>query len=174
MMKVLPILAITILAIISGCQPSPNVRSVGTAPSWEETPMGKPVKFTVKETFPLFCSDQDQFSIIQIIENGTRTIKLEHSCIGIIGSGVDEFCENGKVIRNYQGDCSDAISCVENYSVNYEFSWDQQEYVLVTEQCNGIAIHREAKRQAPAGKYQVVVNKKVIKEFIIVQTIHKP
>jgi hypothetical protein len=173
-MKALPILAFIFLVITSSCQPSPDLHTPGITSALEKIPMGKPVQFTIKETFPLFCTDQDQFSITQIVENGSRTLKLEHSCIGIVGSGVDEYCENGKIIRKSLGECSDAISCVKDYSVNYVFSWDQQEYVVVTEKCKGLTIQRELKQQAPAGNYQVIVNNKVIKEFIIIQTDQKP
>ena len=181
-MKVLLVYAFSFLVITSGCQPAPDIQSEATntmkpviTPTWEEVYIGEPVKFNVKETFPLFCTNQDQFSIIQILDNGyRRVLKLEHSCFGIVGSGVDEYCENGKIVRNYQGNCSDAISCIENYSVNYEFNWDQQEYVMVTEDCEGKTIRRESRQQVPAGEYQVIVNNKVIKEFVIVQNDHKP
>jgi hypothetical protein len=180
-MKVLLVLAFGFLVITSGCQPSSDIQSDATnttkpviTPTREEIRMGEPIKFTVKDTFPLFCTDQDQFSIRQIFDTGYRAIQLEHSCLGIFGSGVDEYCENGKIVRNYIGNCSDAFSCVENYTVNYEFSWDQQEYVMVTEKCEGIAIHRESKQQVSAGEYQVIVNNKIIREFIIVQNDPKP
>lgn len=179
-MKLRPSIAFCLLIIANGCQPSPDIQPEATntlnstiAPAVEQVFMGEPVKFAVRGNFPLFCTNQHQFSIIQILDSGYRAVQLEHSCIGFVGSGVDEYCENGKIVRNYQGNCSDAISCIENYYVNYEFSWDQQEYVTVTEECEGVTIHRESKQQAPAGKYQVVVNGKVIKEFIIVQTNHK-
>ena len=174
--------AFSFLVITSGCQPSPGIQSEATktmkpliTPTWEEVYIGESIKFNIKETFHSFCTNQDQFSIIQILDNEyRRVLKLEHSCLGIAGSGVDEYCENGKIVRNYQGNCSDAISCVENFSVNYEFTWDQREYILITEECEGKAIHRELKQQVPAGEYQVIVNNKVIKEFIIIQTNHKP
>jgi hypothetical protein len=181
-MKVLLVFAFSFWVITSGCQPATDIQSeaINTmkpaiTPSGEEISMGEPVKFTVKETFSLFCTNQDQFSIIQIMDSGYRRIlKLEHSCFGIAGSGVDEYCENGKIVRNYQGNCSDAISCIENYSVNYEFNWDQQEYVMVTEDCEGKTIRRESRQQARAGEYQVIVNNKVVKEFVIVQTDYIP
>ena len=174
MHKVIPLLAFSLLVITSGCQSSPHIQSPEMTSPWEEIPMGKPVQFMVKETFPLFCTNQDQFSINQIVESGSRTLRLEHSCIGIVGSGVDEYCENGKIIQKYQGECSDAISCVADYSVNFEFIWDQQEYIVVTQECEGKTIQRESKQQSPAGKYQVVVNNKVIKEFIILQDDPSP
>jgi hypothetical protein len=181
-MKVLLAFAISFLVITSGCQSSFDIRSKATrpvnpviTPTPDNIRMGEPVKFTVKNTYPLFCTNQDQFTIVQILDSGDRAaIQLEHSCLGFFGSGVDEYCVNGKIVRNYQGECSDAISCIENYSVNYEFNWDQQEYVLVTEECEGITIHRESKQQVPAGKYQVIINNKVIREFMIVQNDPAP
>lgn len=54
-------------------------------------------------------------------------------------------------------------------------TWDQQEYVQISEECAGETIHREIKHQVPAGKYQVIVRdmqndevtNRVMKEFII-------
>ena len=54
--------------------------------------------------------------------------------------------------------------------MDQEFNWDQQEYVVVTGDCAGEAIRHESRQQAPAGVYQVIVNDKVVKEFIIVQS----
>ncbi len=47
------------------------------------------------------------------------------------------------------------------------FVWDQKEYVKITEECEGKTIHREVKKQVSEGKYQIIVNGKVIKEFTI-------
>ena len=173
-MKVLTILAFSFVVFVNGCQVPMDIQRSSPAPAAEEVPFGEPVTFTVNETFPLFCTNQDPFSIRQIIEHGSRILNLEHSCIGIIGTGVDEFCEKGQMIAEYSGECSDAISCFENYTVNYEFNWDQQEYVLITQECGGTTIHREIKQQVPAGRYQVIVNNKVIKEFVIIPTDHQP
>ena len=173
-MKALTILAFGFLVFIHGCQRPTDIQLSRTAPAVEEVHIGKPVHFTVKETFPLLCTGQTPFSIRQVTENGSRILQLEHSCIGVIGSGMDEYCEQGKIVPVYSGECSDAISCVENYSVNYEFNWDQQEYVLVTEECGGTTIHREIKQQVPAGRYQVIVNHKIIKDFTIIPTDHQP
>ena len=173
-MKVLTVLTFSFLIIASGCQSPTEIQLSRTASTNEEIPVGEPVQFTVKETFPLFCTDQEQFLIVQILENGSRELRLEHTCIGLIGSGVDERCVAGRIVRDYTGSCSDAISCEENFSVNYEFNWDQQEYVLITEECEGMTIQRESKQQVPEGRYQVIVNHKVIKDFVIIPANHQP
>jgi hypothetical protein len=140
----------------------------GSTPGLEEYNMGEPVTFRIEATYPLFCFGlQQQFSIIQIVENDHRYVSLEHSCIGAAGSGVDLYCENGRVVQVLVGSCSDAIHCEEHYSVDYEYVWDQQEYIRITEACEGKTISREIKQQAPAGEYQVLVEDQVVKTFMI-------
>ena len=114
----------------------------------------------------------------KIVNEKGESIKLKHSCAGFVGSGVDQYCENGKIVNEevYQlcdfskkwcYRCSDAIFQREGY-VNETFVWDQKEYVEITEECEGKTIRREVKKQVPDGKYQIIVNGKVIREFVIV------
>ena len=61
------------------------------------------------------------------------------------------------------------------FRIDETFTWYQQEYVEISEECGSETIHREIKQQVPAGRYQVVVRdwqndqvvNRVIKEFII-------
>ena len=131
-------------------------------------------EFLINDTVYV-CTDQLPYSVVQITESGEREVMLKHSCVGIVGTGADQYCENGQIKTEFVGTCSDAIFC-EEQSIRETVTWDQQEYVEISEECAGETIRREIRQQVPEGRYQVVVRdmqndqvaNKVIKEFIIV------
>ena len=135
---------------------------------------GDPVTFRFDDTI-YFCAGQSTFSIAQITEDGKRELSLSHSCVGFVGTGTDQYCQDEQVKTVSVGGCSDAISC-EKRSIHETITWNQKEYVTITETCAGQAIHREVEQQAPAGKYQIILKAvqnerivpKVVKEFLIV------
>ena len=134
---------------------------------------GEPITFSINAKVKLWTNELP----FKIVNEKGKDVKLKHSCIGFIGSGIDQYCEDGKIVEKviYQlcnfskkwcYGCSDAIFQREEY-VNEAFVWDQKEYVRITEKCGDKIIHREVKKQVPEGKYQIIVNGKVIKEFVI-------
>ena len=118
-------------------------------------PAGEPVTFHIDDTVHV-CTDQMAYAIVQVTDSGQRRLMLQHSCVGIVGRGIDQFCENGQIRVEDVRTCSDAIFC-EDQTLDLEVVWDQQEYVQISEDCAGQTIHREIKEQVPAGNYQVVV-----------------
>jgi hypothetical protein len=116
---------------------------------------GEPVTFRIEDTVHV-CTDELAYAIVQITDSGTRRLMLQHSCIGIVGRGIDQFCENGQVRTEDVRTCSDAIFC-EDQRLDLEVVWDQQEYVQIGEACAGQTIHREVNQQVSAGRYQIVV-----------------
>jgi hypothetical protein len=144
--------------------------------------VGEPVTFLIDEAVYVcdHFNDEIPYSIIQVTETGEREIALRHSCIGFIAQGVDEYCEEGnkKTVAVEVGKCSDDVLC-DVVPIKETFTWDQQEYVSVSEECAGERIHREMQQQAPEGEYKVIVRlqqnndeelvTRVIKEFIIRQ-----
>jgi hypothetical protein len=116
---------------------------------------GETLTFQLNDTVHV-CNEELPYSIQRITEGKSQKLMLEHSCLGILGSGVDQFCENGQVTTVPVGSCSDAIIC-EDQQVNRTVRWDQQAYVVVTEDCAGQTIQHEEKQQVPAGRYQVTV-----------------
>lgn len=144
-----------------------------SGPNGEIYRKGETIKFRIDDTIQI-CTNGLPFSILK--PNG-EYVKLQHSCMGIVGSGFNQYCENGKIVskRVHQlcdfpwiwcRGCSDAITC-QNESIQETFTWDQKEYVEITEECEGKTIRRELKKQVPEGKYQIIVNGKVVKEFTI-------
>jgi hypothetical protein len=135
--------------------------------------VGEPVAFHIKDTVHV-CTEDLAYGIVQVADGGERKVMLQHSCMGIVGRGIDQYCDNGQVTIVDIIYCSDAISC-EDQTLDQEVVWDQQEYVEIGEQCAGQTIHREVKQQVPPGKYQVVVSdwksdhieSRVIAEFVI-------
>ncbi len=133
---------------------------------------GESITFRIDDTVQI-CGNALPFSIIK--PDG-EPVKLKHSCIWILGWGFDQYCENGKIVskrvrlcdfsNGWCGSCSDPLHCW-NESIHETFTWDQKEYVEITEECEGKTIHREVKKQVSEGKYQIIVNGKVIKEFTI-------
>ncbi len=141
--------------------------------------IGEPVPFSIDDTVYLchYFYDEIPYTIVQVTAAGEREVALRHSCTGFIAQGVDEYCEDGKVktVNVAVGECSDEVGCGET-AVNETFTWDQREYVVVTEACAGETIRREEVRQVPAGEYKIVVQQQteteeivtnVIKEFVI-------
>ena len=96
---------------------------------------------------------------------------LRHSCLGELGRGIDQFCENEEVRTEDVRYCSDAILC-EDQALDAEVVWDQKEYVQISEECAGQTIRREVKQQVPVGNYRVVVQDWV-KDHIESRTIGK-
>lgn len=138
---------------------------------------GEPVKFRLDDTVQI-CTNRDPLAIKET--NGSY-LKLKHSCMGYVGTGVDQYCENGKIVServtdfvaydfsgkdDLYGGCSDIIGCW-NKTVHGTVTWNQKEYVKVTEKCEGKKIQREVKKQVPEGEYQIIVNGEVVKEFLI-------
>ena len=134
---------------------------------------GESITFRISDTVQI-CTNGLPFSIIK---PSGEYVKLKHSSMGIVGSGFDQYCENGKIVskpvhqlcdfsEKWCHGCSDALTCW-NESIHETFTWSQKEYVEITEKCEGKTIRREVEKQVPEGKYQIIVNGKVIKEFTI-------
>lgn len=140
--------------------------------------VGEPLAFQIVDTVHV-CEDALPYRIVQITQSGEREVNLEHSCAGVEGAGIDQFCENGEVKTVQVVFCSDAVFC-EEQPVHETIKWDQQEFVQITEECAGQSIHREIEQQVPEGKYQVRVHiwqdqqavPVTLKEFMI--TVDEP
>ncbi|MFH0973951.1 MAG: hypothetical protein V1817_04165 [Candidatus Micrarchaeota archaeon] len=146
-----------------------------SAPAVETFRKSEPIKFKIDGVFQVRSNDLP-FSIISLT-HGINGLQLKHSCNGKMGYGIDEYCENGKIVLRYISTlcsfsekwcngCSDVIGW-ENTIVDEEFSWNQKEYVSVSEWCENTDIHREVPTQVPEGRYAIVVKDKVVKEFVI-------
>ncbi len=138
-----------------------------------EYEQGETIKFRIDNTIQI-CTNDLPFSIIKL---DGEYVRLQHSCMGLVGSGFDQYCENGKIVSEpihqicefpgrWCNGCSDALTCLDK-SIHEIFTWDQKEYIETSEKCEGKTIHREVKKQVPWGKYQIIVGEKVIKEFTI-------
>lgn len=119
------------------------------------------------------CTNKLPFSIIK---SDGEPVRLKHSCAGFVGSGVDQYCENGKIVskriyqlcnfsRKWCYGCSDLIACWDTY-IHENFTWDQKEYVEITEVCDNRTIHREIKKFVPSGIYKIVVYDVVNQEYV--------
>ena len=148
-------------------------RSSESVPSEEIYRKGELIEFSINTKVKLWTNELP----FKIVNEKGESIKLKHSCDGEAGCGFDQYCESGKIVGNgvYQiccfskewcSGCSDVIFQREEY-VNETFVWNQKEYAEITEECEGKTILREVKKQVPEGKYQITVNGKVIKEFVI-------
>ncbi len=113
---------------------------------------GEPITFSINAKVKLWTNELP----FKIVNEKGESIKLKHSCIGFVGSGIDQYCENGKIVEKavYQlcnfskkwcYGCSDVIFQREEY-VNETFVWDQKEYVEITEECEGKVIRREIRK----------------------------
>jgi hypothetical protein len=155
-MKRLIVLAalLSCLLIACGSVSEPGTGSSGPA-DLGSFAAGEPVTFRIDDTVHV-CTDELAYAIVQVAASGQRQLMLQHSCVGIVGQGIDQFCENGQVKTEDVRFCSDAIFC-EDQTLDMQVVWDQQEYVQISEDCAGQTIHREVKEQVPAGKYQVIV-----------------
>jgi len=163
--------------LLAACDgtPAPTIETAAsvTLLAIETYGVGEPVAFTIADTVYV-CEDELPYAIVQITESGERAVMLEHSCVGIEGAGIDQYCEDEQVKTVQVVFCSDAIFCEEE-PMHQTVTWDQQEYVEITEECAGQTIHREIKQQVPEGKYQVrlrfwqdeQVEFMIIKEFMI-------
>lgn len=154
---------------------SPVVAGTATLePNIETYRKGDPISFHLNDII-YSCAGQSTYSIVQLIEGGTRELSLNHSCLGYAGTGVDQYCQGEQVKTVYVGECSDAMVCEER-SIQGTMTWNQKEYIAVTENCVGEVIRREVEQQVPAGSYQVILKvvqnekivRKVVKEFLIV------
>ncbi len=139
---------------------------------------GETITFRIDNTVKI-CTNGLPFSIIK---SSGESVELKHSCMGFVGSGFDQYCENGKIVskplhqlcdfsEKWCRGCSDVLTCRDE-PIHETFVWDQKEYVEITEECEGKTIHREILKQVPEGKYKIVVydingNEKVINEFTI-------
>jgi hypothetical protein len=135
---------------------------------------GEAVTFDLNDTVHV-CTDQLSYAIVQVTSGKERSVLLQHSCVGIVGRGIDQFCEDGQVKTVDVIYCSDAILC-EDLEIQERIVWDQKEYVPITEDCAGQTIQREVKEQVPPGEYQIVVQDwkddriqiRIVAEFTIV------
>lgn len=177
------ILAVLLLAGCGGAPSEPAATPLpqaATLVSGEMHREGESLTFLIDDTVYL-CTNELPYTIVQITGSKERVLMLQHSCLGVAGSGVDQFCEDGQVKIVEVGSCSDAIFC-EDTSIGEEVTWDQQEYVEISEECGDRTIHREIKQQIPEGRYQVVVRvtqndevvTKAIKEFTITSNESDP
>lgn len=116
---------------------------------------GETVQLTIEGVVHV-CEEHLPYSIVQVTDSGQRSLMLEHSCLGIAGTGVDQFCESGEVKFVVVAHCTDVMLC-DDQELNQTVRWDQQEYVQVSEDCAGREIYREIQQQVPPGRYQVVV-----------------
>jgi hypothetical protein len=96
---------------------------------------GEEVSFSINDTVHV-CDDELPYSIVQVAGDGQRKVMLEHSCIGIVGAGIDQYCENGQIETVEVRYCSDAIFC-EDQEIRTTVNWDQREYVEISEECSG-------------------------------------
>ena len=117
--------------------------------------VGEVVAFRIEDTVYV-CSDRMPYAIVQVTGGEERPVALRHSCLGEVGMGSDQFCENGQVQEIVVRTCSDVIFC-EDEALDLEVAWDQQAYVQISEKCGEQTIVREVKEQVAAGEYQVVV-----------------
>jgi hypothetical protein len=118
--------------------------------------MGEPVTFQIQDTVHV-CDYALAYSIVEITDGAERRVRLQHSCQGIAGRGIDQYCDDGQITIVDIIYCSDDISC-QDQTLDVEVVWDQQEYVPVSERCAGQTIHREVRQQVPPGTYQVLVS----------------
>ena len=169
----------------SGTTSPPATIAVAVSPTAthvvETYQAGEPVTFEVDNQVYVcqYYKDQIPYTIWQVTATETREVALRHSCIGIGAQGQDEYCEAGEIRIEYVevGNCSDDIGC-GTMAIQETFTWDQQEYVRVMEECAGETIVREVRQSVPVGKYQIVIEQqtaageivtRVIKEFMIVE-----
>lgn len=145
--KVLIAWTVVLLVACGGSQAGPG--DLGTFRQ------GEGVTFQITDTVNV-CNDEMPYRIIQVTDGGERRLLLAHSCVGIMGEGIDQFCENGQVETVLVNTCSDAIVC-EDEKIDTTVTWDQHEYVEIEEECGGQTIRREVKQQVPSGSYQIVV-----------------
>ena len=63
------------------------------------------------------------------IKNSSGDImQLEHSCVGLVGHGFDEYCENGRIkIVEVPVSCSDALH-TETIEIHQQYTWDWTAY----------------------------------------------
>ncbi len=164
---------ISIPGISPTALPPPGAET--TEPNAETYRKGEPVPFRVDALVYMCVNDPDSFSVARVSQDGQEyVLSLAHSCLGIAGSGVDQFCQDGQVQTTNVGSCTDAITCWEQ-PINQTLTWDQKAYASISEDCAGKTIHHEELQQVPEGKYRIRINMlqggeivtKVIKEFTI-------
>ena len=128
------------LVLLAGCGP-PGGRPAAARLSMETYGVGEPVSFEIDDTVHL-CEGDLLYGVVQVTEEGNRPVLLQHSCIGIEGTGVDRYCEDGQIKAVVVRECSDAVFC-EDTRVKETLTWDQQEYVEIVEECAGETIRRD-------------------------------
>ncbi len=173
------LIVLSLISLASACSRArmpnedPKVVRIGTQePGPEVYREGEAVTVRAEDTV-YWCTDRPAYSIVQVGAHQARTLRLNHSCLGFVGTGIDQYCRDGQVQLAYVGYCSDAILC-EKGPLG-EIRWDQSEYTTVTESCGGQDIQREVEGQAPPGVYQIIINTfqgdtvvpKVVKEFVL-------
>jgi hypothetical protein len=135
--------------------------------------IGELVTFRIRDTVHV-CDNDLAYSIVQVTGGAERKLMLQHSCIGIVGRGIDQYCDDGQITIVDVIYCSDAVFC-EDQTLDQEVVWDQQEYVQISQECAGQTIHREVLQQVAPGTYQVVVSdwkedhveRRAIAQFVI-------
>ena len=142
------VIAITLLYYLQ------NFQDEAISLNKEEFSQAETIIFSIKAKVKL-CTNDIPYSIMD--ENG-EPVKTRHSCMGLIGSGRDCYCKNGTIDCVSVGPgCSDAISCWEE-KVDNTFSWNQLEYIEITDNCEGRTIRREEAQQVKPGRYKIVVS----------------
>jgi hypothetical protein len=141
-------------------------------PDQEEYYPGEPVVFTLRGRIML-AKEADGTVIyppFSIWNDQMEKIGLRHSCAKGTVRAYDQFCRKGVVKEVEVERCPDAF--FNDYGdIDQKFTWDQQSYVELTEQCGGYPARREIKKQVPPGKYRIVacnsIQSCVEKEIII-------
>jgi hypothetical protein len=123
----------------------------------EEYYPGEPVVFTIRGRVML-AKEADGTVIyppFSIWNDQMKKIDLRHSCAKGTVRAYDQFCQRG-VIKEVEVDrCPNAF--FNDYgNIDQKFTWDQQSYAEVTEQCGAHTARREIKKQVPPGKYRIV------------------
>ncbi len=115
---------------------------------------GETVEFTLSNYLVEYCSD---FLPYQITDSEGESLNIKHSCAGIVGRGVDLYCQAGEIIvENTDDRCSDAIDCGVK-KVSGTFSWDQNIFWSIQEECQGKTISHEESSLVPSGTYHVLI-----------------
>lgn len=132
---------------------------------------GEAIKFKIDGKVMITKQGDEELPPYFIKDGTGNRLQLRHSCAGELGTGYDEYCENGKIKTVEVVHCSDVFQSSEQV-IHRTYTWGQKAYFRIEEECEGKTIHREILNQVPVGKYKIVVydingNEKLIKEFTI-------
>ncbi|MBU0707624.1 eight-cysteine-cluster domain-containing protein [Patescibacteria group bacterium] len=116
--------------------------------------VGEKIEFTIDNIEVNYCSNVLPY---RITDSQGDVLNIRHSCAGLAGYGIDQYCEDGQVVIQQTDDiCSDHISC-ESQNVSGVFTWDQKTYQAVSDVCGDQQISREEAIQAGAGIYHILI-----------------